>query len=323
METYLYELITYALDHCVSDIHFEVVQHTLVIYMRNDDGMFLYSDKGDIHILDFLRFKTNMDMSSSQKLQSGSYEMELHDKRIPIRFSYISTPTLVNGALRIMEPNRLIDVNSLSIDKKQNKLFSSICAKRDGLVLLSGATGSGKTTTLYALMDECKKLHKHIFTIEDPVEIIKNGMVQLQVQEPNMGYDVLIRQILRHDPDVLMLGEIRDANTAQMAVRASLTGHLVFSTIHASSAAGVIARLVELGIPKEELRNVLLLVSNQRLVKGKDGKICIYDILNQTEIERVLDGEYIESRLSEKIEGLFKKNLITKSEFKRASIETV
>ncbi len=319
METYLRELITYALEHHVSDIHFDVVNDALVIYMRNEDGMFLYSEQGDTHILDFLRFITNMDMSSSQKLQSGSYTMIMDEKTVPIRFSYIATPTLINGALRIMEPNKIINVDSLSSERNQNKIFATLCHQSNGLVLLSGATGSGKTTTLYALMDECRKLNKHIFTIEDPIEIIKEGMVQLQVQEPNLGYDVLIKQILRHDPDVLMLGEIRDAKTAQMAIRASLTGHLVFSTIHASSASGVIARLEELGISKDELRSVLLLVSNQKLVKGKQGKICIYDMLSASEIERVLDGEYIESKLSEKIANLLKKNLITKSEYKRAT----
>ena len=117
-----------------------------------------------------------------------------------------------------------------------------------------------------------------------------------------------------------MVGEIRDVQTAKMVIRCALTGHLVFSTIHASSASGVINRLIELGISKDDLRQVLSLVCSQRLIKGKNEKICIYDMLEQADIERVLDGEYVECKLNQKVLELLNKNLITKTEFKKQYI---
>lgn len=320
MKEYLDKLISYALDNNVSDIHFYVKDNDLTIYMRNSDGMFLYKSNADMRVLEYLRFVTNMDLSGSHKMQSGSYVVKIDDKQIPIRFSYISTPSLINGALRILEPNKIITIENLSCDSKQNRIFKNCCRLSAGLILLSGATGSGKTTTLYALIDECCRLNKSVFTIEDPIEMLKRDVVQLQIHEPDVTYEKGLKQILRHDPDVIMVGEIRDALTAKMVIRCALTGHLVFSTIHANSAAGVVYRLMELGVGRDEIRTVLRLVSSQQIVKGKQGKLCVYDIMQDPEIERVINGEIVSSRLDQKILALFDRKLITKSELKKMCI---
>ena len=185
MEKYLDDLILYALEHNVSDIHLYVNKGVLTIHMRNSDGMFLYNEKGDLRILEYLRFITNMDMSSSHKMQSGSCTLNYNDKQIPIRFSYISTPSLINGALRILEPNKLITIANLSYDRKQNKIFKNCCKLTGGLVLLSGATGSGKTTTLYALIDECIENQKSVCTVLCLTEVNGYGQ-QRSPKQTNM-----------------------------------------------------------------------------------------------------------------------------------------
>lgn len=320
MREYLVEILEYAISKTINDIHFYVDNDKLKIYMRNRDGMFLYDEDANIHLLEYLRYITNMDMSSSNKMQSGSYAIEINHCLVPLRFSYICTPTLINGALRILQTHQVINVNNLSVERRQNQIFKNSCKMTSGLILLSGATGSGKTTTLYALLDECKANHKSIFTLEDPVELTKPGIIQLQVHEPDVTYENGLKQALRHDPDVIMVGEIRDAQTAKMVIRCALTGHLVLSTIHANSASGVINRMLELGVNKDDLGQVLQIVSSQRLIKGKNGLICVYDILEDIDIERVLNGENISCKLDRKILELFKKNLVSKSELKKLQI---
>ena len=144
-----------------------------------------------------------------------------------------------------------------------------MATKQAGLLLISGPTGSGKTTTTYALIDYLKQeLGKSIVTIEDPVEYQQPDIIQMQVNETmGMTYDVGIKEILRHDPDVIIIGEIRDSQTARQALRAAFTGHLVISTVHAKNVLGTINRLLDLGITLQELEQGVIGVANQRLIK--------------------------------------------------------
>ena len=139
----------------------------------------------------------------------------------------------------------------------------------------------------------------------------------IQIHGTDITYESGIRQILRHDPDVIMIGEIRDMETAKMAVRAALTGHLVLSTIHAKNALGVIYRLKELGINESELKQVLRLVSNQRLIKGKKHKGCIYELIEEERIGEILNGKPYTNNLLYEIEKLYKENIISKAEYQK------
>ena len=155
-----------------------------------------------------------------------------------------------------------------------------------GLILFSGPTGSGKTTTLYSLL-KCVR-NKKIYSIEDPIEVYHDNLIQLSVNEAR-GFDYAegIKQILRHDPDIIMIGEIRDEKAAKMAVVAANTGHLVLSTIHTSRASGCISRMSELGVNEDHLYENLLCVSNQRmLINAKTReKVVLYEIMDSKEIE--------------------------------------
>jgi len=204
---------------------------------------------------------------------------------LSLRFAVINSVNRVNGVLRILNSNLKIDVDSLSMFKNQNDYFRHLLTKPNGLILFSGATGSGKTTTLYTLLKSVK--NKKIYSIEDPIEVYVDNIVQLQVNE-SLGFDYHqgIAQILRHDPDIIMIGEIRDEKVAKSAVIAANTGHLVLSTIHSSSAGGVISRMVELGVNIDHLYENLLCISNQRMMinKRKKTKTVIYEVMDLKEI---------------------------------------
>ena len=157
--------------------------------------------------------------------------------------------------------------------------------RENGLILFSGKTGSGKTTTLYNLLKQVS--YKKIYTIEDPIEVYDENFVQLQVNRTaGLNYEHYVQQVLRHDPDIIMIGEIRDEKAARIAVVAANTGHLVLSTIHASSASSIISRMSELGVREDHLYEVLLCLSNQKMVNNTDGgKTVIYELMDEEEIE--------------------------------------
>lgn len=315
MEQKTKALVRFAIENHVSDIHFHCVRDEVHIFMRNENGIQLYDECGDIRYVTYLRYISNLDLSSSMKLQSGQCSLEIDGEIIPLRFSYLKTPTLCNSVLRILKSPQKINIDNLSFKKEQNRLFRSLCEYPDGLLVFSGATGSGKTTTMYALLDHLSQMGKNIITLEDPIEMYRDTMIQIQVHEPTLTYQDGLKQALRHDPDVLMVGEIRDSESARMAIRCALTGHLVLTTIHAKSAQGAIMRLRELGISKDEIASVLRLVSYQRIVKGKKKpKICLYELIYGDKIERILQGEEVSNGINREIQEAFDKGYITKSE---------
>lgn len=319
MENKLKELVRFAMQRNVSDIHFHCKDNSVQIYMRNENGIQLYDEDGDIRYVTYLRYISNLDMSSSMKLQSGQCSLRIDNEIIPLRFSYLKTPTICNGVLRILKTSKPIDVEHLSTKKEQNQLFKSLIDYPDGLLLFSGATGSGKTTTMYALLDALAERGKNIITLEDPIEMYRDSMIQIQVRDSGITYQDGLKQALRHDPDVLMVGEIRDVETARMTIRCALTGHLVLSTIHAKSAHGAILRLLEMGIPKEELCSVLRLVSYQKIMKGKrNPKVCLYELLYGEQIENSINKEIIYEGMDKEIGDAVNGGFITKAEAKNA-----
>lgn len=319
MEKKLKELVRFAMENNVSDIHFHCKESGVQIYMRNENGIQLYDEDGDIRYVTYLRYISNLDMSSSQKLQSGQCSLRIDNEIVPLRFSYLKTSTICNGVLRILKTNKQIDIEHLSTKKEQNMLFKSLLDLPDGLLLFSGATGSGKTTTMYAILDALVKRGKNIITLEDPIEMYRDSMIQIQVHDPSLTYQDGLKQALRHDPDVLMVGEIRDVETARMTIRCALTGHLVLSTIHAKSAGGAILRLMEMGISMDELESVLRLVSYQKIMKGKrQAKVCLYELLDGASIDMKLHKGGIVAGMGKEIEDALQGGFITKAEAKNA-----
>ncbi len=312
------EILKLALKKNATDIHFTCVKQSMQIQMRCAKGIVeIKSKPDDQRLISYLKYRANLDLSDSFEPQSGSFEEDLNNQTIAMRFSCVSTFKMTAGALRILNVHSNLRLHDLTKNEAHRRQFRELIQKKSGLVLLSGPTGSGKTTTLYTLLKEIKD--KKIFTLEDPIEIVQENMVQIQINEKGgFGYDEGIRQLLRHDPDIIMLGEIRDSDAALMAVRAGLTGHLVFATIHAFSAESTIERMIELGVNPIQLKDVLICVSNQRLYHAKrNKKICLYEFLNRKDISRYMNHEERENgfvSIQSQAEQLVEKGILDSKE---------
>ena len=286
MENRLNALLRLAIKHKATDIHFTKQGYDMTIEMRiNDVIRKVKTQSGDDKMIRYLQYLANLDVANLTKPQTGQFDWQVDDKTLSLRFALIHNPKMDNGVLRILSDDVKVQLNHLSISEKQNMFFNQIINYRSGLFITSGPTGSGKTTTLYAMLKGIK--NRKIFTIEDPIEIHTDDFIQISINEQiNLGYDEAIKQVLRHDPDVIMIGEIRDEITAKMAIRAANTGHLVISTLHAPSCVLAIERMLELGVEKGQLMNVLIGLSNQRLFtkNQSDQKIVLYETMNREEI---------------------------------------
>ena len=287
MEERLVALLRLALKYNATDIHFMMRYQEVSIEMRID-GL-CRKVKGrfeDYKLLRYLQYLANLDVGNIMTPQTGQFEMEVDGDLLSLRFAVINKVNYTNGVLRILNSKIRVSADSLSSISYQNQYFKALLNHSCGLILFSGPTGSGKTTTLYSLL-KCVR-NKKIYSIEDPIEVYHDNLIQLSVNEAR-GFDYAegIKQILRHDPDIIMIGEIRDEKAAKMAVVAANTGHLVLSTIHTSRASGCISRMSELGVNEDHLYENLLCVSNQRmLINAKTReKVVLYEIMDSKEIE--------------------------------------
>lgn len=254
-----------------SDIHIEIFEEKARVRIRIDGNLIeRYSiDRKDYpELVNKIKIRSNLDISEKRLPQDGRIQYQDFDIRVSI------LPTL-HGEKIVM---RILghDASSISIDNlgftEQDKSYYLEGVKKpNGIILISGPTGSGKTTTLYATLKLLNDEKRNIMTVEDPVEYTLKGINQVQLKESiGLTFQSALRSFLRQDPDVIMLGEIRDGETAQMAIRAALTGHLVLSTIHTNSAWGTISRLIDMGVPSFLLANTISTSVAQRLVR----KLC-------------------------------------------------
>ncbi|MFD0963854.1 GspE/PulE family protein [Pseudofulvibacter geojedonensis] len=258
-----------------SDIHFEPYENKCRVRLRIDGKLkehYIISLEEYPIIVNKLKIKASLDISEKRLPQDGRITMNNGNEEFDIRVS--SLPTLYGEkiVLRILSK----DTNNISLEKlgftdAELSTYKEGTKKPNGIVLISGPTGSGKTTTLYATLKLLNDDKTNILTIEDPIEYTLEGINQVQLKE-NIGLDFssTLRTFLRQDPDIIMVGEIRDAKTANMAIRAALTGHLVLSTIHTNSAWATISRLIDMGIPPFLIASTLNISVAQRLVR----KLC-------------------------------------------------
>ena len=285
MNERLLEILRIALAYRVSDIHFSLAENGGTVIEMRVDGKIrqLKSGEKDGRLFHYLMYRANLDVSSVFEPQTGSFEISVDGVRLSLRFAIMSAWQRTSGVLRILNSTSGITIDSLSKDETVLGWMKRIPDMKNGLIIFSGPTGSGKTTALYTILDAVKE--RKIFTLEDPVEVIHENYVQLQVNEKQMGYAEGIRQLMRHDPDIIMIGEIRDSLAANMAVRSALTGHLVVTSLHSFSCVGAIGRMLELGVERAALRSVLRGVSNQRLFMDAQGKRTgIYECLDENGI---------------------------------------
>lgn len=221
-----------------------------------------------------LKIESNLDIAERRLSQDGRMNLKIAGMRVDVRVA--TAPTVHGEALTLRflyNDAKLAQFDALDLPKRARGLYQSALAQPNGLVLVTGPTGSGKTTTQHAALASINDRRRKIITIEDPVEIRTPGLIQLEVN-PGIGwtFGTALRSVLRHDPDIIMVGEIRDQETAELAIRAALTGHLVLSTLHANRAVDALTRLENIGIDRHLLMATLRLLAAQRLVR----KLCAH-----------------------------------------------
>jgi general secretion pathway protein E/type IV pilus assembly protein PilB len=271
-DNFLANLIQEAKNLKSSDIHIESYEHKCRVRIRID-GMMVerYLLKRDEYpaLINKIKIQANLDIAEKRLPQDGRINFKLDGTQFDIRVSVLPTLFGEKVVLRLLNSNATeIDLNSLGFSAFDLDNFLVGVRKPNGILLLSGPTGSGKTTTLYATLKLLNKETRNILTIEDPVEYTLEGINQVQLKESiGLSFAAALRTFLRQDPDVIMVGEIRDTETANMAIRAALTGHLVLSTIHTNSAWGTVSRLIDMGIPPFLVANTLSTTAAQRLLR--------------------------------------------------------
>lgn len=271
-DQFLNHLISEAKSLGSSDIHIETFEETSRVRIRIDGALiqrYLLDKKQYPTLINKIKIIANLDIAEKRLPQDGRIFFEAGKTKIDIRVSVLPTLYGEKVVLRLLN-NDASNIDLLHVGFAENDLqnFLEGIRKPNGILLISGPTGSGKTTTLYATLKQLNKDSRNILTIEDPIEYTLEGVNQVQLKE-NIGltFAAALKTFLRQDPDVIMLGEIRDAETANMAIRAALTGHLVLSTIHTNSAWGIVSRLIDMGIEPFLLANTLNTAVAQRLVK--------------------------------------------------------
>lgn len=264
-----------ALRQNASDIHFEPQSHQLQVRFRID-GV-LQAQNGvplnlAARLISRLKLLAKLDISETRLPQDGRFHFKTtFSDLLDFRLSTLPTNLGEKAVLRLQQ-NKPIQLSfaELGMNQQQQQRFQQALSQPQGLILVTGPTGSGKSISLYTALQWLNRPEKHIMTAEDPIEIELNGIIQTQIN-PQIGLDFsrLLRTFLRQDPDIIMLGEIRDEESAAMALRAAQTGHLVLSTLHTNDAPSAISRLLQLGIQQHEIDSSLLLVVAQRLVRKK------------------------------------------------------
>ncbi len=265
-------VIMQAIQSRASDIHIEPDKNILRIRFRVDGVLHeIMSPPKRLHAAMISRVKVMADMDIAEKRlpQDGRFHVKFWEKEISFRVSTIATIHGEKVVLRILDKSAFsFGLEQLGFSQDNLDIFEKLVRKPYGIILVTGPTGSGKTTTLYAALDKINTLDKNIITIEDPVEYELRSINQIPVN-PKVGLNFaeVLRTVMRQDPDIIMIGEIRDMETAEIAIRAALTGHLVFSTLHTNDAPGAVTRLVDMGIEPFLISSAILGVLAQRLVR--------------------------------------------------------
>ena len=266
-------LLQYAYEQRASDIHLEPRRETGVVRFRIDGVMQrVYDMPGPVMaaVTSRLKILGRLDVAEKRRPQDGRLKTRnAEGKEVELRISTMPTAFGEKMVMRIFDPEVLVkDQAALGLDAREAALWNTMTAQPNGILLVTGPTGSGKTTTLYSTLQTLATADVNVCTIEDPIELVVPAFNQMQVQHNiELDFAAGVRTMLRQDPDIIMVGEIRDVETAQMAVQAALTGHLVLSTLHTNDAASAVTRLLELGVPHYLIRSTLIGVVAQRLIR--------------------------------------------------------
>ena len=291
-------IIKHALEQRASDIHIEPGEKTTRVRYRVDGVLHVNLTLPlRIHpaIVSRIKILSNLKIDETRKPQDGRFFTDIDGKKIDFRVSTLPTYSGEKVVMRILDPTvGLKSLSDLGLEGRNLDVLNLAIGKPNGMILVTGPTGSGKTTTLYSILHILNQEGVNIVSLEDPIEYYIDGVSQSQVR-PEIGYTFAngLRSILRQDPDKIMVGEIRDSETAMLAVHAALTGHLVLATLHTNDAIGVIPRLIDMGVDKYLIPSTLILAIAQRLVQ----RLCPESKKEVKPSEEIL--ELIESQLKE------------------------
>ncbi|MDX8046002.1 competence type IV pilus ATPase ComGA [Gracilibacillus sp. S3-1-1] len=294
-------LLQAAIDANASDLHFIPHSQDIQLFFRSNGKRTLHttlSKKQYMMMLAYYKFTGKMDIGENRIPQQGSIHYQYHDLNYSLRLSTLPANNLESLAIRILPQQNIHSLHQLCLFPEQLQTLKSWLQYQSGLLLLTGATGSGKTTTLYALLKAFTETnHYQIITLEDPIEKPIKNVLQVQINEKaGMTYDLGLKAALRHDPDIIMVGEMRDQQTAQFAIRAANTGHIVLSTLHANNAQGTIQRLLEMGIKSIDIEHSLRAVASIQLLslhlqKQRHHRAAIFEFLNEQQIHQILKNK--------------------------------
>ncbi len=268
----LNSVIEQAVRERASDIHIEPYAEDIRVRFRIDGDLreVMILAKGSLSgIVTRIKIIGKMNIAEKRIPQDGRVETKINGKEIDMRISTLPTVYGEKIVIRLLDrSNFMFTKEALGFSKDELEIFNKILAQPYGMILVTGPTGSGKTTTLYTVLQELNQIEKNIITIEDPVEYKLNGINQVQVNtKAGLTFASGLRSILRQDPDIVMVGEIRDSETAEIAIRAAITGHLVLSTLHTNDSPSTVARLIDMGIESYLVSSAIIGVVSQRLVK--------------------------------------------------------
>ena len=266
------QIIDQAIADRASDIHLEPYQDKFLVRTRIDGRMTNYAEyppRIAPAIVSRVKVLSKMNIVERRRPQDGQFTTSFQGRQIDVRVASVAT---INGekiVMRLLDSSRpTVELSELGMSANQLVTFERMFSANNGLILVAGPTGSGKSTTLHSALKIVAVEHKNVVTIEDPVEYVVPGITQIPVHEANdAGFAVQLRAVIRQDPDIIMVGETRDVETARISVQAALTGHLVFSTIHATDAVGAIYRLLQMDIEAHLLASAFRGAISQRLIR--------------------------------------------------------
>ncbi|MDQ6621748.1 MAG: type II secretion system ATPase GspE [Pseudomonadota bacterium] len=289
-------IITNALETRASDIHIEPFENRLVVRYRID-GV-LHEEESpprrfSAAVISRIKIMANLDIAERRLPQDGRIRLRVQGKEIDLRVSTVPTMHGESVVMRILDKGGVaLDFQRLGFDQDTLKVFLDVLLQPHGILLVTGPTGSGKTTTLYTALERLNQPDVKILTVEDPVEYQMPGINQIQVKpQIDLTFANALRSIVRQDPDVIMIGEIRDLETAQIAVQSALTGHLVLSTVHTNDAASTVNRLLDMGIEDYLLTSTIIGILAQRLVRTlcghcKEAYVALPEVVEELMLDR-------------------------------------
>ncbi|MGL4867175.1 MAG: GspE/PulE family protein [Cetobacterium sp.] len=296
----LNDLMLFSLKRGVSDIHIESKEKEVKVRVRIDGQLKNYGEFNKnigVRLITKLKLMSELDIGEKRLPQDGRFKAQLNNQKIDFRISIIPTIFGERAVLRILKNNLSnTSLDNLGFSFENLKKLKQVLNKKSGLLLFCGPTGSGKTTTLYSIVNYLEKENTNIITIEDPIEYQFCNINQIQCKnEIGLDFSMILRSVLRQDPDIILVGEIRDKETAEIALMAALTGHLVITTLHTIDSISAIDRLINFGIDKFIIATAISVIQSQRLVRsicpvcrGEKNECCIDGFKGRIAVEEVI-----------------------------------